>query len=418
VKVLVLGADGFIGRHIAFYLRAQGVGVLAHARNPARLAAMGFETLRADLCDPACHRPAFWAERLVGVSHVINAAGLLTGRQAAFEAVHVKAPAAAYAALPPGRSLLISAVGIEAETAFARWRRQGEAVALAAEAVVLRPGLVLGDSSYGGSSLIRALAALPFVTPVVGNGAQLFNPIHANDLAEVALDCLRAPPAPQVCEIGGPEQLSQRALLVATRGWLGLPALPVLGLPLSLARLLGRIGDALRLGPISATAVAQLQRGVLADPAALLACIPARPRGFQAFLDLRPAGTQDLWQARLYLLKPLIRLTLAVLWLVSAGLGLLLPAAEFLPAVKSLPEPLALVLARGGGVADGLLALALLRNWRPKTTALLQLGLVGGYTLGLSLIAPGLWLDPFGGLLKNLPILALILVHLALVEER
>jgi hypothetical protein len=75
-------------------------------------------------------------------------------------------------------------------------------------------------------------------------------------------------------------------------------------------------------------------------------------------------------------------------------------------------------MARGGGVADALLALALLRNWRPKTTALLQLGLVGGYTLGLSLIAPGLWLDPFGGLLKNLPVLALILVHLALVEER
>jgi hypothetical protein len=29
-----------------------------------------------------------------------------------------------------------------------------------------------------------------------------------------------------------------------------------------------------------------------------------------------------------------------------------------------------------------------------------------------------LWLDPFGGLLKNLPILALMLVHLVLVEER
>ena len=59
MKVLVLGADGFIGRHIAFYLRDQGVEVLAHARAPDRLARMGFATLRADLTDPATHDPAF-----------------------------------------------------------------------------------------------------------------------------------------------------------------------------------------------------------------------------------------------------------------------------------------------------------------------------------------------------------------------
>ena len=44
--------------------------------------------------------------------------------------------------------------------------------------------------------------------------------------------------------------------------------------------------------------------------------------------------------------------------------------------------------------------------------------MVLGYTLGLSFIAPGLWLDPFGSMLKNLPILALILVQAALIEER
>lgn len=44
--------------------------------------------------------------------------------------------------------------------------------------------------------------------------------------------------------------------------------------------------------------------------------------------------------------------------------------------------------------------------------------MVLGYTLGLTLIAPALWLDPFGGLLKNLSIFALLLAHLALAEER
>ena len=417
MKVLLLGADGFIGRHIAFYLREKGVQVIAQARNPSKLARMGFATLHADFTNRATHAPAFWQPHLDANTHIINAAGLLTGSAKAFEAVHVTAPAAAYAARQPGtQALLISAIGIEADTAFSHWRRKGETAARAAEATILRAGLVLADTSYGGSSLIRALAALPFVTPVIGTGEQAFNPIHASDLAAVALECLQNP-APGTWQIGGPQTVSQTGILRATQSWLGLPQNRLVPIPLALARRFGQIGDALHIGPISATSVAQLEQGVLADPAPLLAKLQHRPRPFTQFLQTRPAGTQDLWQARLYLLKPLIRLTLAALWLTSAALGLLLPPETYLAQI-ALPPTLALILAKAGGLADAALGLALLRNWRPKTTAILQLLMVLGYTLGLTLIAPALWLDPFGGLLKNLPILALLLTHLALAEER
>ncbi len=145
MKVLVLGADGFIGRHLAFHLRDQGHEVLAQARDPRRLARMGFSTLRADLTDPATHSPDFWRDALAG-GHLISAAGLLTGSEAAFRAVHHAAPKAALEALPNGHhALLISAIGIEADTAFARWRRVTEA--LFAGHGILRPGLVLADTS-------------------------------------------------------------------------------------------------------------------------------------------------------------------------------------------------------------------------------------------------------------------------------
>ena len=412
-QVLILGADGFIGRHLAFGLRAKGWAVTAQARNPARLAAMGFATLKADLTDPATHSPAFWRPHLPEGAALIDAAGLLTGTEAAFRAVHRDAPAAALQALH-GPALLISAVGIDAETPFARWRRQTEA--LFQGHTILRPGLVLGETSYGGSSLLRALAAMPLRLPMVGDGTQPFNPIHAADLAEVVAACLDHP-TPGTWDIGGPEIVSQADLLQTYRRWLGLPPVPHLPLPIAVARALGRLGDALRIGPISATAVAQLQTGVLADPAPLLARIDTRPRALSSFLNARPAGTQDLWQARLYLLKPLIRLTLATLWLASGLLGLATPAASFAPGLP-LPEGLATALARGFGIADLALGLALLRNWRPKPIALAQIALVLGYTIGLTLLAPALWLDPYGGLLKNLPILALLLVHLALIEER
>lgn len=422
VKVLLIGADGFIGRHIAYDLKSRGVTVLAHGRRTSRLDQMGFTTLEADLADPKTHDPQFWAPHLADGTSLVDAAGLLTGSEAAFAAVHEHAPQAMMTALerlPPerrGRAVLISAVGLDAGTPFARWRRRTEEIF--AGQTILRPGLVLGETSYGGSSLLRALAAMPVLTPVVGNGEQRFNPIHARDLADAVFRCLETPPGPGPWEIGGPEEITQVGLIGLVRRWLGLSTRPMLRLPVAVARAIGNVGDLLQLGPISATSVSQLEHGVLANPQPLLERIASRPKGVSLFMAERPAGTQDLWQARLYLLKPAVRLTLALMWLVSAALGLFLPLSSFAASVPALPEASATLLARLGGLADGALGLLLLANRWPREVADAQLALVAGYTLGLTAIAPALWLDPFGGLLKNLPVLALILVHRSLVEER
>jgi uncharacterized protein YbjT (DUF2867 family) len=419
-RVLVLGADGFIGRHFAFELRQSGFQVIASARHTARLERMGFETLPADLTNPATHDPAFWRSALANDTCIVNAAGLLTGSDSEFHAVHVAAPAAAYAALT-GTGVLISAIGIGTDTNFARYRREGERLALACSKItILRPGLVLGDTSYGGSSLLRALAAFPSATPVIGTGNQRFNPIHVTDLAQLVKDLLSCPVSPGPHAVGGPEIIVMADLLALYRRWFGLPATRVLSLPLPLARVLGRLGDAMRLGPVSATAVAQLESGVLATPTTLSDQMGFKPRAASEFVAHRPAGTQDLWHARLYLLRPLLRLTLAFLWLASGLAGLFLPPASFIPLLTGgfLSDPVLLGLARAGGLADLGIALALMRNWRPRQLALLQLLLIGGYTVGLTVLAPSLWLDPFGGILKNLPISALVLVTLALSEER
>lgn len=418
MRVLVLGADGFIGRHILIALSRAGHQVLAHARNPRRLAAMGYQTLAADLADPACHSATFWQPHLAGAA-VVNVAGLLTGSAAQFRAVHETALRAVLAARDRAMPAIhISAIGIAADTPFGRWRRVSEQVAGDAGAIILRPGLVLGDTSYGGSSALRAFAALPWVMPVIGRGAQPFNPIHAADLAAVVAEVLANPLPPATpFDIGGAETLSLTELTASLRRWLGLERARVWHMPQGLAALAGRMGDLLRLGPISTTALAQLQQGVLADPAPLLSRITTRPRGFSQFMADRLPGTQDLWQARLYLVKPLLRLVLAVMWIASGVLGLTLAAGQFLPDL-ALPAPLAVVLARAGGLADLGLGLLLLRNLWPRQVAQAQLVLVLAYTIGLTLVAPQLWLDPYGGVLKNLPVLALILTHLALIEER
>lgn len=419
-QVLILGADGFIGRHIAFEFRAAGWQVLACARRVSALKHMGFETIQADLSKPDTHDPAFWKGNPCDA--VVNAAGLLNASDAVFDAVHVKAPAAIYAAFPKARKLLISAVGIDTpDTGFARWRRAGETLAQKHDVICLRPGLVLGDTSYGGSSLLRALASLP-VTPLPGGGAQVMNPIHAADLARVVREMTESrsefDTGPH--EIGGPEPVTQAQMVAGYRGWLGLSPCQGVALPTWLAKVVGKVGDFMRLGPISSTALSQLETGVLANGTPLTAKLDHTPRGFTDFLNARPAGTQDLWQARLYLLRPLLRITLIFMWILSGLIGVFLPSDAFLPMLAGAPLPdwALIAIARLGGLADLAIAWALLRGWRLKLMGVIQIALVGGYTVGLSLLAPALWLLPVGGLLKNLPVLLLLLIFLILEEER
>ena len=101
-RVLILGADGFIGRHLAFGLRAKGWQVLASARRTSRLRQMGFETLEVDLAKADAGHPEFWWQQLQGVTHVVNVAGVLSASEAIRTAVHVTTPEAIYSALPEG----------------------------------------------------------------------------------------------------------------------------------------------------------------------------------------------------------------------------------------------------------------------------------------------------------------------------
>lgn len=413
-KVLLLGANGFIGRHIAFALRANGLTPLCVARNPTALSAMGFDCLDVDLTNTVCHAPTFWAD--LEVDYLINAAGLLTGSAQALDAVHIKVPRAIYEGLPQLKAgVLISATGIESDTAFSRIRRQMESIQTPFPQTILRPGLVLADTSYGGSSLMRALAAFPFFRPLVGSGPQATNPVHASDLAQLCIDCLHTP-QPGAHDIGGPQVIEADPLTKLTRAWLGLPEVRSWRIPAYLARVTATVGDALRLGPISNAALAQTKGGVIAAPSTLSHDM----RAVSEMFEQRPAGTQDLWHARLYLFRIVIRLGLAFMWLISGLLGLFTPPSNYAGIFDGWNISATVIgyVGKLFGIVDLIIALALLRACQLVPLAYFQIFIVASYTFGLSIADPDLWLDPLGGLLKNIPVILLILVHRILEEER
>ena len=188
-------------------------------------------------------------------------------------------------------------------------------------------------------------------------------------------------------------------------------------MPLPLAALACRIGDALNAGPLRTTSLQQIEYGNTGDAAKMIVITGFTPRTMDKALAQHPASTQDRWHARLFLLRPLITLVLALLWLVSGGLGFLPSLAMasllerfYIPAILA---PFAQIVLSLLDVAIG----CLIVSGRRRVAGQIQLVVVFSYTVGLTLVAPSLWLDPFGPLLKNLPILALIMVWMAIAED-
>ena len=65
-----------------------------------------------------------------------------------------------------------------------------------------------------------------------------------------------------------------------------------------------------------------------------------------------------------------------------------------------------------------MIAALVLMDGTARRSTLAQLIVVLGYSLVIGVALPSLWLDPLGPLLKNIPILALILVHGAIGDKR
>ncbi len=428
MRVLVLGASGFVGSAIVAALLRAGMHTRCVVRDPVRVGLRFPETdVRVlDLASAAAHDANRWIELLCGMDAVVNAAGVLQPRRERYAwAIHHDAPEALYAACERAgvnRVIHVSAIGIaETDTTYATSKRAGEEALKARDLdwTVLRPAVVVGDDSFGGTSLLRALAAFPLVMPVIGDGKTPMDVIHKGDLAAGIVELLSNRRGVRtVLEPAGRGRATFAEVVSAYRSWLGLAPRPVIHVPLGVARLAARFGDLAGMHPMTSTALDQFRARLTGDAPAFEAATGVRPRGLAEILAARSAGSQDLWHARLFLARPLVRLVLALFWAVSGFVGLFADPAAY----ESVLEPL----ARGWGreiavtasVADLSIAAALFAGWRPRFMAWVQVAVIIGYTAVLGILAPGMWGDPYGSLVKNLPILILVLVHRILEEER
>jgi uncharacterized protein YbjT (DUF2867 family) len=431
MAVLVLGGYGLIGSAIVEDLLRAGLPVIGLGRNveAARRRWPDAEWRTADI--GKLQAPDQWSTLLDGVDTVVNTAGVLQqGLRDDVEAVQERSMRALYlAARAAGvrRIVQVSSVGanLDASTAFLRTKaRADEALRHSGlEFVILRPGLVISPVAYGGTAMLRGLAAFPGVTPLVF-GRSTVQTCSVRDVAEAAVASVRdLIPSGTVFDLVERPERSLAETVRLFRHWLGAgDAVPVV-MPDIVARatavgadLLGWLGWR---SPLRTTAMAVMRDGVSGAAGQAETYIGRPLRTLPETLASMPAGPQELWFARLWLAKPLIIATLSAFWLASGVIGFMrIDQAAAVLTDRGVSRQLADLAVLGGSVAD--VGLALLLLFRPSAGfALKAMVLVSlGYLAGASIFAPDLWLDPLGPLVKVVPAMMLALMGLAVLEER
>ncbi|MBB3607512.1 SDR family oxidoreductase [Rhizobium sp. BK602] len=429
MNILILGATGFIGSVVAARLPADGHSVTGLARNPdrARIKYPSINWIKADLA--TLTDPADWQALLIGQQAVVNCAGALQdGLSDNLAATQEKAMLALYAAAETSGTELIVQIsartdgGAKKRPFLATKRHADEALAASGlHYVILRPALVIGRNAHGGTALLRALAAMPCILPLI----HARSPIEIVSVGDVAMAVSKAVagqlPHGADIDLAGNDVWTLRDLVALHRSWLGLPPARMVTMPAGLARPITWAADiAGKLGwrsPLRSTAMAVMPEGVLSRQDK-----QHRPDWRLAtaaeIFDANPAGIQDVWFARLYLLKPLMILSLALFWIMSGIIPMLSPLAASRHFLPFMSQGLANALTIATSLLD--IALGALVLLRPSARAALygMLLVTLAYLAGGTILEPSLWLDPLGPLVKVLPSILLTAVTLAILEER
>jgi uncharacterized protein YbjT (DUF2867 family) len=291
VRVLVTGAAGFIGRHVARALAAKGHEVVGGARRRdeafRRYPEMGW--IKVNFATDTCESD--WLPRLAGFDAVVNAVGILRARgRNSFDAVHVEGPAALFRACAKRgvkKVIHISAMGCEANAKSAYQATKLSAERLLQELpldwVVVRPSLVYGDDSPS-SALFRLFARLP-VIPLIADGGQRLQPIHIDDLAIAVAKLLSSDAASHtVLEMAGPSAVTYKEMLAGLRKAMGFGPARYVHVPLPLVRIGAFVSDIAGVGPIGKDTVEMLLEGNVAVNNAAEQLLGYVPRGVEAFV--------------------------------------------------------------------------------------------------------------------------------------
>ncbi len=265
--ILVTGGTGFIGPKVVHALRAAGRDVRCLVRRPARagtLKTWGCELAGGDLTDPESLKDA-----VAGCDTVVHLVAIIAGKPADFERVMTGGTENLLAAAKEvgvSRFVLMSALGTSDETKDlvpyygAKWEMEQATKSSGLEHVIFRPSFVFGRDGGVLPLFIRQVRWSP-VTPVVGDGERLLQPIWVEDVAAYFAKAVELPGAAnRTFELGGPDRVTWNELYERIARTLG-KRRPQLHLPVRLMRVGAAAAELLPRPPITRDQLTMLEAG-------------------------------------------------------------------------------------------------------------------------------------------------------------
>ena len=391
MKIFLTGGTGFIGSQLRHRLAERGHSVMLASRRPPVDRRERETWTYFDLAAPPLREQI--ASLLNDVDAVVNAAGIFreTREGPSFRALHDEGPQALFAACLErhvARIVQVSALGAddEAASAFHRSKRAADEflLSLPLRGVVVQPSLVFG---VGGASaeLFTRLAALP-VVPLPAGGVQQVQPVHVDDVTAALVTLVEGATTTGRIAFVGPRPLLLREYLATLRRSLGLGPARFVSVPGAVMTRAARLGDHVEQAPLDSETWQMLQRGNTGPPDAIASLLGRSPRDAAEFIE--PAEAPLLRRsAQLAWLAPLLRLSVAAVWLVTGVVSLgIYPVEESygLLARAGVAEALRPAALYGAALLDLALGVATLAVRGRSWVWLAQIALILAYTAIIS----------------------------------
>lgn len=357
---------------------------------------------------------------------VVNAVGILRehGSQT-FENIHSRAPQALFSACADAgvkKVVQISALGADqGSTGYFTSKHAADQylASLPIRWSIVQPSLVFGA---GGASatLFTLLASLP-VIPLPGGGRQQVQPIHIDDVVAAVREIIETSAMDRRrVALVGPAPISLKDFLQRLRTRLQLPRARFVSIPAGIMRASAAIAEHLPGSLLDRETLSMLNAGNTAPADDTERLLGQPPRATEQLIDDDQRDAL-LTAARLAWLLPLLRYSIAAVWIwtgiVSFGLYPVEGSYELLARV-GITGSLAPVMLYGAALLDLLVGIGILLLRRRRWLWLLQMAVIGGYTLIITFKLPEFWLHPYGPLSKNLVMLAAIYLLYTLEARR
>lgn len=428
MHILLTGATGFIGNAVLRALLRQGHRITVCCRHPEQLPIFGSDILPLPVDFVSAASEDYWLPHLHGIAAIVNCVGIIAeSTEQSFAQLHSHTPIALFRAGAQAgiqKIVQISALGADeqADSAYHISKKAADDAlrALPLDWFVLQPSIVYGDGAQSGG-LFHALAALPMHLLPDGGG-QLLQPIHVDDVTAAVCSCLDpAVGGQKTVALVGPSPITYADWLQALRRRLGKPPAPTRSVPYSCALTAAGLGKWLGEPILSKDNIAMLSRGNSADSGPITELLGRPPLSMAAQLFEKPASQAERWHAALYFLKPLLRFSIALVWLWSGITSLFFYPHELSyqlladTGITGIGAPLMLY---GLAAMDIALGLATLARFRPSRLMLWQFWIVLAYSVVVALRLPEFVFHPFGALLKNIPFLMCLLIYRQLQGEK